>query len=127
MTAPLDIQRATHDGLIILRLRGDIDLSNVAMLEGALQQVCTGSADASRVVVDATAVEFLSVAGIAALVQAQTRCRQNGLDFAVVAAQRAVLRPLQAIGLDRQVKIFTSGEAAIATSSVGSGSTGNCW
>ncbi|MBO0865653.1 MAG: STAS domain-containing protein [Mycobacterium sp.] len=113
MTAPLDVQQSTLDDLIILRLRGDVDLSNVATLEGALEQVC-GDATAGRIVVDATAIEFFAAVGMNALAQAQTRCEHDGLDFAVVASQHAVLRPLQITGLDRQLKIFASVAAATA-------------
>jgi anti-anti-sigma factor len=63
-------------------------------------------------VVDATAIAFLSCVGVAALARAQARCQARGLDFAVVAAGRAVLRPLQVTGMDQLVKIFPSLQAA---------------
>jgi anti-sigma B factor antagonist len=96
--------------MIVLHVRGEVDISNVELLERALQHVCGG--DHGRVVLDATAITFLAAAGVMALVRAQGRCLARGLDFAVVAAGRAVIRPLQATGMDQLVKVFPSMEAA---------------
>jgi anti-anti-sigma factor len=107
----LHVERTTVNDLVISHLRDD-DLSNVAQLECALRETCGATPDAGRVVVDATGVDFLSVAGVTALVRGQQRCRGRGLDFSVVAAHRAVLRPLQATGVGEQVAICASLEAA---------------
>lgn len=91
-------------------MRGEVDLSNIELLEVALQHVCAG--DGARVVVDATAITFLSADGVAALVRAQARCQARDLDFALVATDWAVLRPLQVTGMDQRVKTFPSLDAA---------------
>jgi anti-anti-sigma factor len=96
-----------------LHLRGDVDLSNVAQLECALRETCGAFPDAGRILLDATGVDFLSVAGVTALVRGQRRCRERGLDFSVVADHRAVLRPLQATGVGEQFTVFASLEAAV--------------
>ncbi|ORV98820.1 STAS domain-containing protein [Mycobacterium kyorinense] len=94
--------------MVLLHLRGEVDLSNVEVLELALDQICSGIA--RRVIVDATAVTFLSMAAVAALMQAQAK----GLDLVLVAMQRAVLRPLEATGLAQRLRVFASLEAARA-------------
>ncbi|HZU49012.1 MAG TPA: STAS domain-containing protein [Mycobacterium sp.] len=114
----LHVERTTVNDLVVLHLRGDVDLCNVAQLECALRETCGAIPDSGRVVVDATAIDFLSVAGVTALVRGQRRCRERGLDFSVVAAHRAVLRPLQATGFGEQVTIFASLEAATESRSV---------
>jgi anti-anti-sigma factor len=115
MTTRLHVAREDLGELVVVHLRGEVDLSNVELLERALQQACTGAAHSSRVVVDATALTFLSAAGMAALVQAQASCQDRGLVFAVVANQPAVVRPLRATGLDTLVRIFPSLKAACET------------
>ncbi|WP_306306561.1 STAS domain-containing protein [Mycobacterium celatum] len=107
-TTLLDVHREELDDVVLLQLRGEVDLSNVEVLELALDQICSGIA--RRVIIDATAITFLSMAAVAALVQAQA----NGLDLVLVAVQRAVLRPLEATGLAQRLKIFASLDAALA-------------
>jgi anti-anti-sigma factor len=114
----LRVERTTVNDLVVLQLRGDVDLSNVAHVECALRETCDAMPDAGRLLVDATAVDFLSVAGVTALVRGQRRCQERGLGFSVVAAHRAVLRPLQATGVCEKVTIFPSLEVAAEKSSV---------
>lgn len=109
----LHVERTTVNDLVVLHLRGDVDLSNVAQLECALRETCGAFPDAGRILLDATGVDFLSVAGVTALVRGQRRCRERGLDFSVVADHRAVLRPLQATGVGEQFTVFASLEAAV--------------
>jgi anti-sigma B factor antagonist len=115
MTTRLHVAREEFGELVVLHVYGEVDLSNVELLEQALQQACTGAPHSGRVVVDATAITFLSAAGMAALVQAQLNCQDRGLDFAVAANQRAVVRALRVAGLDALVKIFPSLKAACET------------
>jgi anti-anti-sigma factor len=109
-TTRLDFHQEELDDLIVLHVRGEIDISNVELLERALQQLC--DRDRGRIVVDTNRITFLSSVGVMAMVRAQARCQADGLDFAVVAARRPVLRPLQASGMDQLLKIFPSLEAA---------------
>jgi anti-sigma B factor antagonist len=109
-TTPFAVRREELDDLTVLHVRGEVDLSNVEQLERALQEVCDG--DHGRILVDTSRISFLSSVGVMALVRAQARCQAGGLDFAVVAARRPVLRPLQATGMDQLLKIFPSLEAA---------------
>jgi anti-sigma B factor antagonist len=115
VTAPLSVHHTHLDDVVVVRLRGDVDMSNVGTLHDALRRA-SGSSAGRRVLVDATAVEFLSVAGMTALVEAHMQCERSGLDFAVVTGQPAVLRSLHLVGLDRQLTVVpapaaTSGAA----------------
>jgi anti-sigma B factor antagonist len=112
MRTQLHIARKDLGELVVLHLCGEVDLSNVEVLQRALRQACTGAAHAGRLVVDATAITFLSTTGMAALVRAQASCQDRGLDFAVVANQRAVVSPLRITGLDTLVRLYPSLQAA---------------
>jgi anti-sigma B factor antagonist len=107
VTAPLSVHQTHLDDVVVVRLRGDVDMSNVATLHDALRRA-SGSRAGARILVDATAVEFLAVAGMTALVEAQTDCARRGVDFAVVICQPAVLRSLHMIGLDGQLTVVSS-------------------
>ena len=52
-----------------------------------------------ELVLDLSAVEFLGSAGLAALVDAQKLARDRNIGLRLIAATRAVLRPLQVTGL----------------------------
>ncbi|GAA1024737.1 MULTISPECIES: STAS domain-containing protein [Amycolatopsis] len=56
-------------------------------------------------IVDATEVTFCSVSGLEVLTGAARAADAAGVAFAVVAAGRAVLRPLRVLGLDREMRV----------------------
>ncbi|MEV4757005.1 STAS domain-containing protein [Micromonospora sp. NPDC049559] len=67
MTTPLTLTTGRHpDGSLVLTAVGEIDMSNVDALTGALTEAVTRTGD-EPLVVDLTAVEYLDSAGLAAL------------------------------------------------------------
>lgn len=56
-------------------------------------------------VVDVSGLTFCSVSGLEVLVEAAREASLAGVAFVVVAAQRAVLRPLRVLGLDRELRV----------------------
>jgi anti-anti-sigma factor len=81
-------------GELVLAVRGEIDLSNLASLEREL----TARDREPRLVVDMTRVGFCSVAGARVLEFAAIRAAVVGQSFAVVES-RAVARVLEMTGL----------------------------
>ncbi len=71
-----------------LSLRGELDLSNVELLEGELR--LAEVSDAASVVVDLTLLEFVDSSGVHALLHAQERLRRNGARLSVVPGSRRV-------------------------------------
>ncbi|WP_165944569.1 STAS domain-containing protein [Saccharopolyspora terrae] len=64
-------------------------------------------------VLDITAVTFLSSAGLAVLVRTHRNSSAVGALFRVVANNPATLRPIQLMGLDREFEVFADGEGAL--------------
>ncbi|WP_051166566.1 STAS domain-containing protein [Amycolatopsis orientalis] len=56
-------------------------------------------------VLDVSGLTFCSVSGLEVLTEAARAADAAGIAFVLVAAQRAVLRPLRVLGLDRQLRI----------------------
>ncbi|MBB1158265.1 STAS domain-containing protein [Amycolatopsis dendrobii] len=56
-------------------------------------------------VVDVSGLTFCSVSGLEVLIEAARGAELAGIAFVVVAAQRAVLRPLRLLGLDRALRV----------------------
>ncbi|MFB9688660.1 STAS domain-containing protein [Amycolatopsis plumensis] len=63
----------------------------------------TTTADAAMVavIIDLTAVGFCSSGGLSVLVNAVTNAHSRGIACAVIASQRAVVRPIKLLLLDR--------------------------
>lgn len=56
-------------------------------------------------IVDLSELTFCSVSGLEVLLEAARAADRAGVAFAVVAAHRAVLRPLRVLGLDRELRV----------------------
>lgn len=112
------VATATMDGVPVIRLVGEIDMSNA---EAMRAEVMRGVASAQAgLVVDLTEVTFLASSGLSALVRAQTEAERHGVVLAVAAHSRAVLRPLEATGVDALLLIHATTADAVAALRTGS-------
>jgi anti-sigma B factor antagonist len=83
-------------GAAVLRVTGEIDMRTAPELRRHVTEaVTTGNA----LVIDLEKVEFLASAGLSILVELAREASDTGLRWAVVATGRAVLRPIEAVGL----------------------------
>jgi anti-sigma B factor antagonist len=88
-------------GTVLLAVEGEIDTLTAPRLEagldGALDAAQAGNA---AVVVDLSRVTFLASSGLAVLIRGAHRATRQGGRLHLVAASRAVIRPLQVTGMD---------------------------
>ena len=112
MTAsPIAIDTASIEGGVIIAVAGEIDLLTADELTEAL------AAEVARqalVVVDLTAVSFLSSSGLAALALAHRAAVEADHVLRIVAGNRVTLRPIQITGLADEIEVFTSLPDAVA-------------
>lgn len=112
MTAsPIAIDTASIDGGVIIAVTGEIDLLTADQLTEAL---ATEVARHALVVVDLTAVSFLSSSGLAALALAHRAAVEAGHVLRLVAGNRVTLRPIQITGLADEIGVFASLPEAVA-------------
>lgn len=99
---------AVGDAVVVV-LAGDLDLYNVEQVRAALN----GAADRSpsRLVVDATDVEFIDSTALGALVDAHRKVA-GGLRIA--SPQEPIRRALQVSGIDRHLTVHDSVDDALA-------------
>jgi len=76
---------------------GEIDSTSAPVLRRRLETVL--ETEAGEIVVDLVQVTFLDSAGLCVLASAHRRAVSQGVRLQVVAASRAVIRPLQITGL----------------------------
>jgi anti-sigma B factor antagonist len=104
-TTPLDsptsdlvtIEVTTTDSTARVTAAGEIDSTSAPVLRERLEALLEGGIEGF--VVDLVQVTFLDSAGLCVLAAAHRRSAELGVRMQVVAASRAVIRPLQITGL----------------------------
>ena len=97
----------------IVRLPGEIDLTNADALRERLLSALNQAAAA--LIVDMTATTFVDSAGITALVRASRRAAATGATIRLAASAVPVLRVLTLVGIDRLIDIYPGVDAALAS------------
>ena len=97
MTELLSIRRTSDNGTVTLALRGEIDLSVRAELEGAIEDAMNCST--TGVVVNLAGISYIDSTGLHALVSAFRACGAKGLAFRVEEPSDAARRLLDITGL----------------------------
>lgn len=101
-TSDLDVEAVDHDGVTVMAITGDIDITNADQARAAFEAQLNNHPIG---IVVYLAVGFLASAGLSMLGEAHQRARQAGIGFAVVANERASRRPLEATGLDQVMQL----------------------
>jgi anti-sigma B factor antagonist len=111
--APFDASALDVDGIRVIAVRGELDLSTAPTLEPLLEEAQAGG---DGVVVDLTECEFIDSTGIALIVRAWQRIEEDagsrGLVLCTGNAQ--VDRVLEVSGLGQSIPIHPSREAGLA-------------
>jgi len=106
-----DVDRP-RPGLVVLRVRGEIDALTTPRLESALSEVLVDRPE--LLVLDLGGVTFLASSGLAVLIRAAQLAAEDGRRLRLVIATRAVRRPLQITGSDQLFDLFDELDAATA-------------
>ena len=85
-----------HGGCVVLRVEGEVDVSNAGALGANLRQLV----ETDHVVVDLTGVGFMDSTGVSALIAATKHAANSGTSLRVAGATRAVMLTLQIVGVD---------------------------
>lgn len=85
------------DRAVRLTVTGEVDSSSAGVLHARIEDALT--TDVEELTVDLVGVTFLDSAGLCALATAHRRAGETGVRLRVLAANRAVIRPLQITGL----------------------------
>ncbi|WNV82903.1 STAS domain-containing protein [Umezawaea sp. Da 62-37] len=99
-------------GVPVLRVIGEIDMTTSEMIRGTLL-TCLDTA-ASTLVLDLNEVTFLASSGLALISEALGYADQRDIAFVVVAGDRSFLRLLQTTSLDELLTIYSGLDPAIA-------------
>jgi anti-anti-sigma factor len=119
-TDPISTSVTRHNGVAVLAVSGEVDLSTAPAFEAAIAEALDPAPTA--LVVDLSGVDFLASAGLQTLVATQERVSKDTGDtkdtkptaFAVVANGPATSRPIQLTGLDEILSLYPSMAEAMA-------------
>ncbi len=113
MGAPVEMIEFEHvDATPVVRLRGDIDMSNINTIEAT---IADRTSNAEALVVDLTDVTYLDSAGVRLLYHLDTRLRgRNRTMFIVVPPDAPASRTIEASGAVGSLRIVKSLPEAVA-------------
>ena len=98
-------------GITVIRVAGEIDMRSAPELR---QQVEQAVHHGGHLVLDLERVEFLASAGLSILVELARNAPERGMSWGIVATNRVVLRPLEAVGLLTIMPVHPTVESAVA-------------
>ena len=101
-----------HNGAVVVRLVGELDLYNADDVRNALAGAIDGGAP--RIVVDMSLVDFVDSTALGVLIEARSKLGYDGVLLA--APQLETRRTLEVSGLDRHLPVHDSVDAALASS-----------
>lgn len=112
--APFETSTTEVDGVRIVAVRGELDLSTAPDLEGPLDAAV--AAPGAAVLIDLAECEFIDSTGIALIVRGWQQLAGNGGGgrFAICAPNQQVRRVLDISGLDHSIPIHASRDEGIA-------------
>jgi stage II sporulation protein AA (anti-sigma F factor antagonist) len=108
----LKIERTVQENVLILRLRGEIDLKTAPDLRRALEQGLLG-AQVQNVVLNLSDVTFIDSSGIGVLLGRYKELKQSEGQLIIVAPRPHVDTVLQLSGLGRVIPFADSEEEAL--------------
>jgi anti-anti-sigma factor len=100
-----------HDGAVVVRLGGELDLYNADDVRHALTGAIDGGA--ARIVVDMAEVDFVDSTALGVLIEARSKLGHDGVLLA--APQLETRRTLEVSGLDRHLPVHESVDGALAS------------
>jgi anti-anti-sigma factor len=116
--APFEASAAqVDDGVRVIEVRGELDLSTAPQLEGPLDEAVADAG--SSVLIDLSDCEFIDSTGIALIVRAWQRTAQDdngdsGRGFVICSQNDQVRRVLEITGLELSIPIHRTRDEALA-------------
>jgi anti-sigma B factor antagonist len=107
----LVVRASSIDGVLVLGVRGELDVFTAPQLAEAIDNGIAASLTA--LIVDLSEVAFLASAGMTVLVTGHETALRSGKRFMVVADGPATSRPMMLTGLDQAVSLYPTLDAAL--------------
>ncbi|EHY90835.1 anti-sigma factor antagonist [Saccharomonospora azurea] len=113
-TSLLEVTTDCHGTGVVVTVSGEVDLSTRDALAENLDKAMELVSPPQQLIVDLEQVTFLGSAGLALLLDTQDVAVRRGVTFRIVATQRVVTRPVEAVGLADALPLHATVESALA-------------
>ena len=107
---PITTSVAHRDGVAVVTVGGEIDLRTLDALKSAIAEALRD--DATALVIDLSAVTFMSSGGLQVLVATHEKVGESAR-FAIVANGPATSRPIPLTGLDEIFELYPTMDDAL--------------
>ena len=97
----LEIETADVDGTVVIRVRGELDLATVDLLQREIDQTFTASSP--HLILDCRELTFVDSTGMSLMLMVHREVGRDGTRFAVVPGDGAVRTLLGLTGLDQHL------------------------
>jgi anti-sigma B factor antagonist len=108
----MNIAEQERDGISVFELEGRIDTQGAEEMDRALQAAIAEGKH--KMILDLSAVNYISSAGLRTLADVLTQNREHEGDLKLVGLNQKVLRVLHIIGFDKFFAIYEATDAALA-------------
>lgn len=105
------ISRETLDGVAVLRLAGSFDAHTFPKLEAALQDLYDEGV--FNVVLSCAGLEYISSAGLGALIGFARRAREENGDLKIAVLPERIFRIVDILGFNNVLEIFDTEASAL--------------
>jgi anti-anti-sigma factor len=115
---PHSTLRATTDrcgGAVIISAGGEIDACNEHTWRHLVGEAASVVIAPGPFVVDVTGLDFMGCCAFTVLADEARRCRERGIELRLVSCNQLVTRIVDACGLNRELPIYPTVDAALAT------------
>jgi anti-anti-sigma factor len=109
----VELSVSARDGLIVVALCGDLDITGAAYAEAAIAVLVVRG---QSLIIDMSALDFIDCCSLAALLRVQALAQRGGGGVVLAAPQRHVLRLLALTGNDDAFGMHGSVAGAVAAS-----------
>ena len=107
----MEVGTTSYKRCDVVTVSGRVDSNTAPAFEEALKQVIEGGQH--NVVLELNGVEFMSSAGLRAMVSSLKACRSGGGDLVVAAPSNRVVEVMQLAGLTSLFTVFDDATAAV--------------
>lgn len=110
--AKLSIVTDNTQNVAIMNIKGSVDSDSAPELDSALENLL--NSNKNKIVLNLEAVEYLSSAGLRALVKALKDAQKSGGDLRLAAVSEPVEVIFRTVGMLQMFKMFPTNETAVA-------------
>jgi anti-sigma B factor antagonist len=108
----LSIETDTAQNFSVMKIMGSIDSETAPQFDRALSELLNGNRN--KIVLNLQGVDFLSSAGLRAMVKALKDAQKSGGDVRLAAVSQPIEVILRTVGMLQMFKMFSTSEEAAA-------------